>query len=152
MQVFLPFSSFEKSVSCLDNKRLGNQIYRECLTLIRGGWPYHPASKMWKGYESWLARYAICGLNELTQRGRHYPHHIETFANYLTPSWCSKNGINYYSKKPEWLGDERLHSSHRSALLYKDYAWYSQFLWLESPAVPYPNKRGTFSLPYYWPI
>ena len=39
MQVFLSYPDFEKSVQCLDSKRLGNQIYRECLIIIRGGWP-----------------------------------------------------------------------------------------------------------------
>ena len=48
MQTFLPYPSFSESMKCLDPKRLGNQVYRECLTLIRGGWSNHPIAKMWK--------------------------------------------------------------------------------------------------------
>lgn len=42
---------------------------------------------------------------------------------------------------PWWLGDERLHSSHRGRLLYKDPDWYSQFGWSEEPI-----ETG-----YWWP-
>lgn len=37
MQVFLPYPDLRASVSCLDPKRLGNQVYREAKTLISGG-------------------------------------------------------------------------------------------------------------------
>lgn len=57
MQTFLPYADFDESARALDPKRLGNQVYRECLTLIRGGWPNHPASRMWRGYECALACY-----------------------------------------------------------------------------------------------
>lgn len=138
MQVFLPYADLEKSVCCLDPKRLGNQVYRECLTIIRGGWLNHPVSKMWRGYECALARYALAGLEELSRRGRHYPHHISTFTAYLDAD----------NQTPPWFGDGRLHASHRAALLYKDYAWYSQFGWSEEPAIP--DSKGR--LPYFWAI
>lgn len=140
MQVFLPYPDFARSVSCLDPSRLGNQIYRECLTLVRGGWPNHPASRMWQGYEYWLCEYALEGLQELTRRGKHYPQHYETFER------LQKDFEK--SPLPWWLGDDRLHSSHRAALLYKDYRWYSQFGWTEE--TPIPNSKG--SLPYFWPV
>lgn len=132
MQVFLPYSDFQKSVQCLDPKRLGNQVYRECLTLIRGAWPNHPASKMWKGYEKSLARYALFGLKELSKRGRNYPHHIITFEEYLNRTGTEEN--------PPWLGNGRLHASHRSNLLRKNREWYGKFGWTESD-----------DLPYFWP-
>ena len=47
MQTFLPYPDFAKSARVLDPSRLGNQFYREGLTLLRGKWPNHPASKMW---------------------------------------------------------------------------------------------------------
>lgn len=141
MQVFLPYPSYENSVSVLDNKRLGNQIYRECLTLIRGGWRNHPCSKMWfPKYIHSLAEYALCGLNELKKRGRDYPHHRETFLHIFN------NSIN--TGEPAWFGDDRIHSSHRRALLYKNPEWYSQFGWTEQPDVP--NEQG--KLNYYWPV
>jgi hypothetical protein len=140
MQVFLPYPDLEKSVKCLDPKRLGNQVYRECLTLIRGGWKNHPCAKMWKGLEGWLAVYALFGLEELEKRGKSYPHHVKTVQNILEQH---SMGI----VPPEWFGDERLHSSHRAALLYKNYEWYSKFGWKESPAIP--DEKGR--LPYFWP-
>ena len=41
---------------------------------------------------------------------------------------------------PPWLGDERLHASHRSNLLRKEPGWYGAFGWREQP-----------DLPYWWP-
>lgn len=136
MQVFLPYSDFERSVACIDPKRLGNGVYREALTLIRGGWPNHPASKMWQNYKPALAMYALAGLDELQRRGRDYPHHRVTFSAYLSEPVVM----------PPWLGNEAFHASHRAALLYKNFAWYSQFGWSESPAVPDAKGR----LPYVW--
>jgi len=130
MQTFLPYEDFNKCAKVLDNKRLGNQAYRECLTLIRGKWPNHPASKMWRGHEYWLAKYALALLDELTKRGRHYPHHIATFKKYLAKK----------QPQPAWLGGP-IHASHRSNLLRKDPEHYGQFGWTE------PNN-----LPYFWPI
>ncbi len=137
MQVFLPYPSFVESVRCLDPKRLGNQIYREFLTLIRGGWPNHPVARMWVDYKSALATYALCGLAELSRRGYDYPHHCDTFKAYLSPETIL----------PPFVGDDRLHGSHRAALLYKNPEWYGRFGWSESPATPDINGR----LPYYWP-
>lgn len=137
MQTFLPYADFAQSAKSLDPSRLGNQAYRECKTLIGGGWKNHPAAKMWLGYESALARYALACFEELSARGRHYSTHIEHFTTLVVDD-----------RLPPWLGDERLHSSHRAALLCKDAVWYSQFGWSESAAVR--NEKG--SLPYFWPV
>lgn len=145
MQTFLPYSCLARSVSCLDPSRLGNQVYRECLTLIRGGWPHHPASRMWRGYEYHLAQYALYGLEELARRGRHYPEHVATFQA-LQVRYGLPNGRT--PPLPPWLGDERLHSSHRSVLLYKDYSYYSQFGWTEKAA--WPNAEGKVRC--WWPV
>lgn len=140
MQTFLPYPSFYESMKCLDLMRLGNQVYRECLTLIRGGWPNHPISKMWKGYEHALAKYALAGIEELLRRGRDYPHHRKTFEDYLQK--FPDTGL------PPWICNPELHSSHRSALLYKLPGWYNQFGWTEKPAIPDSDGR----LPYVWII
>jgi hypothetical protein len=137
MQIFLPYPDFARSVHCLDPRRLGNQIYRECLTLIRGGWPNHPVARMWADYRPAIAAYALCGLAELSQRGYDYPHHRDTFEQYLSPEIVL----------PPFVGDDRLHSSHRAALLFKNREWYGRFGWTELPAIP--DHKGR--LPYYWP-
>lgn len=134
MQIFLPYPSLKDSVSCLDPKRLGNQCYRECLTMIRGGWPHHRVSKMWKNYKHAMAQYALFGFEELDRRGRYYPHHILTFQNYLKE--FIDNGL------PPFIGDEAFHSSHRAALLSKNPEYYSRFNWKEEPKLDYiwPNQ------------
>ena len=38
---------------------------------------------------------------------------------------------------PPWLGDERVHASHRSNLLRKDKDFYSKYNWSESNDMPY---------------
>jgi hypothetical protein len=57
-----------------------------------------------------------------------------------------KNTMKFYEIPssivlPHWLGDERIHASHRSNLIRKDPAHYSQFNWSESADIP-----------YYWPV
>jgi hypothetical protein len=140
MQTFLPYRSFKMSMRVLDPSRLGNQVYREGMTLLRGGWPNHPASKMWRGYEPALALYLWAGVVELERRGRVYddrPWYHEL-----------RSHITHSCELPPWLGDEAIHSSHRSALLYKDPEWYGRFGWTEEPVGPHPI---TGKLQYIWP-
>lgn len=133
MQTFLPYSDYRESMRTLDPSRLGNQVYREGITLIRGGWTNHPASRMWRGHHYHLALYLIAGLDELAYRGRVY---LE----------CRSELYDFLDKLPDtgppsWLGDPAFHASHRSNLLRKDPIWYGKFGWTE------PND-----LPYVWPI
>ena len=130
MQTFLPYPSFTDSMACLDDSRLGNQVYREGMTLLRGGWPNHPASKMWNGYEAALAEYLICGAHELMRRGKDYrdrPWYDEI---------CEIRSTNPYIE-PVWLGDDEFHASHRSNLLRKDPVRYGQFGWTEPHDLEY---------------
>ena len=48
---------------------------------------------------------------------------------------------------PEWLGDEKIHKSHRMNLLRKDFKFYSP-LW-PSEAIQHANEIDSY--PYYWP-
>ena len=161
MQTFLPLPDYLQSMRRLDKYRLGNQVWREGLTLIRGGWEHHPARKMWQGHEHHLGKYLLAGLEVLKERsGKDYAEvraKIEAeMAKYPDTG------------APSWVGDEKFHASHRSNLLRKvneaiqkaveaidtdsprkDHfievathmkSWYSQFGWTE-PA----------DLPYVWP-
>lgn len=133
MQTFLPYPDYRRSMQCLDPSRLGNQCYRECVTLIRGKWPNHPASRMWQGHHYHLALYAFNGLLVLKdERGRHYPRWLDYFAEQME--------VLPDTGPPTWLGIERVHSSHRANLLRKDPQWYGRFGWTETPT------EG-----YYWP-
>lgn len=133
MQVFMPYPDLKTSVCCLDPKRLGNQIYREAKTLISGGWPNHPAAKIWANHKHALATYCLFGLEELRERGRYYPKWYDYFAAWArdTPD----TGL------PPIIGYEAFHSGHRAALLAKAPAWYSQFGWTE---IPEPDTKKAY--------
>lgn len=131
MQTFLPYPDVIDSLIVLDNKRLGKQrveayqIYL-ALTVPSYGWKHHPATLMWRGYESALIYYMNNCITEWVKRG---------FNNNMARG--NVGNVTF----PPWFGDERLHASHRSNLLRKDPVYYSQFQWTE------PND-----LPYYWPV
>lgn len=137
MQTFVPCVNVRDCMRVLDDRRLGNQVYREGMTLIRGGWPNHPAAKMWKDYEHALGWYLIAGVDELLERGK----------DYRDRPWCIElnefllDGPRFDDVQlPPWWGDDRVHSSHRANLLRKDPEHYEQFGWTETP------QEG-----YYWP-
>lgn len=132
MQTFLPYADFEASARCLDARRLGNQRL-EALIILRtlrrqtsGGWRRHPAVRMWRGHENALAAYLNAVCAEWARRG--YRNNIR------------RRRVKLPLTPPPWLGDERLHASHRSNLLRKDPGYYGRFGWREPP-----------DLPYYWP-
>jgi hypothetical protein len=63
MQTFLPYASFSESAKALDYKRLGKQRV-ECRQILRalehgGGWANHPATRLWRGYETALKAYSL---------------------------------------------------------------------------------------------
>ena len=132
MQTFLPYPNFKKSVEILDYKRLGKQRVEtfQVLNILLGrtstkGWVNHPVTKMWRGYESALQTYQNFTIQEWIKRG--YKNNMP-FESILVET-----------KMPPWIGDERLHRSHRSNLLRKDWEYYSVYF-NEDP-----------SLPYFWP-
>ena len=138
MQTFLPYPDFQKSAACLDNKRLGKQRV-ECLQILKAlsdpsyGWQKHPAVRMWINHSTALGMYAteICG--EWTRRGFR-----DTCLEKINATICIlPNNLHL----PSWLGNETFHASHRSNLLRKDFAHYSQFGW-----------REPSNLPYVWPV
>ena len=140
MQVFLPYPDLRASVCCLDPKRLGNQIYREAKTLITGGWPNHPAAKIWADYHWQLANYALEGLRELEKRGSYYPKWFDFF-------WKIKDSMAVPNVSlPPIIGYEPFHAGHRAALLVKDPEWYSQFGWTETPE-PDTKRAYIWTLP-----
>lgn len=147
MQTFLPMLSFEGSARCLDRARLNKQR-SECLTLVNAclgreaispvnrtkpfnpaAWRNHSATRMWRGCEFALADYGREVCLEWRRRG-YVDNLLPRFEEFIF-SWggdCSS---------PWWLGDERLHSSHRAALLAKNLDWYSRFGWLDEPRINY---------------
>ena len=140
MQTFVPYPHLRESVACLDNKRLGNQVYREGLTLLNGGWANHPASKMWRGHEHHLALYCLAGACEMQARVyKGTGPWKESIADKWTIYFAKE--LKKYSDTglPCWWGNEAVHISHQSNLLRKDPWHYSQFF----------NVRK--DIPYVWP-
>lgn len=133
MQTFLPYPDYEQSAKCLDNKRLGKQrietlqIVRACLYEYKA-WTNHPITRMWRDHEGSLATYGLIICEEWRRRG------FKDTVRFDLDSY-----LNYPTTSPSWLGDERVHRSHRSNLIRKDPLFYTN--WDE------PND-----LPYFWPI
>jgi hypothetical protein len=137
MQTFLPYASFAETARCLDNKRLGKQRV-EVLQILNAltkpeakGWKNHPATLMWKGHEGALVRYGVVICEEWTGRGFR-----DTVRDKLLAF-----GFSIEAPDPGWIGDERIHASHRASLLRKDNDFYRRHGWTDDP-----------DLPYHWPV
>lgn len=141
MQTFLPYADFEKSMKCLDYRRLGKQRVeaKQLLDLLRRvqkitkderyvSWSNHPAARMWQGYEDALASYTNEAIIEWVRRG---------YVNSMQLEKLPREKI----VMPWWMGQKRFHSSHRSRLLAKEPTYYGQFGWKETP-----------DQPYFWPV
>lgn len=137
MQTFLPYPSFEETAAILDYRRLGKQRVEafQIHTIItqpdyRGHWANHPAVKMWRGYEHALKLYVNTMIAEWVRRG---------YRNTMLIYAIDRESDDILL--PWWLGDPLFHDSHKSNLLRKFPAYYSQFHW------DVPDD-----LPYVWPV
>lgn len=134
MQTFLPFPDFKESIEVLDYRRLGKQRVEtfQVLNILLGrtaskGWVNHPVTRMWRGFEEALKVYQNITIAEWIKRG---------YNNNMSFESIDEPNIIM----PFWLGDERIHRSHRSNLLRKDFNYYSQFF--SEPT----------DLEYYWAV
>lgn len=143
MQTFLPLPSFESSAACLDYRRLGKQRVEAKQLLIAIGvpvgehearpgssWGNHPAARMWRGWEPALAAYGAAVCREWRSRG---------YKDSLLDQFLA---IDDDGRRPDWLGDDDLHASHRSNLLRKLPEHYGRLGWSESPDLPYVWPEG----------
>jgi len=162
MQTFVPLTgSFEEIASVLDNKRLNKQAlegWQILMTLLEldpqgehrvpKGWVNHPAVKMWRGYEVALYNYIQAMVAEWKKRG--FKSTIGDKATATIMRAYSLGIIDTPSSTPRWIGEmelfKQIASSHRVALLNKDYEWYSQFGWAEDKGI----RPETYD--YIWPI
>jgi len=148
VQTFLPHPDFEESARALDLKRLGKQRV-ECIQVVRGltrsgyGWRHHPAVKMWRGFEEALGRYGVTCCEVWTEL-----EFADTCAATIVAD-LQESGVTRLRSQaeldragalPPWLGDERFHLAHQSALVRKD----PEFYRARFPGVP-------DDLPYVWP-
>ena len=131
MQTFLPYPSFDESITCLDKRRCWKQVI-ECDQILSVllhktlGWKNHPAVKQWQNYENALKLYRnICLTHCIIF------HKISTQKELYTIE---------YVIFPHWLGNQKYHDSHKSNLLRKDFNFYSKYGW---------NIQNNLS--YFWP-
>jgi hypothetical protein len=145
MQTFLPYPSFLASAHALDRQRLGKQRV-ETLQILRAlelpdyGWQNHPVVRMWRGRTPALVRYGLDCVRVWAARG-HGDSTAEQIAEFAP--WVrelTQDDLRRQSLLPSWLGDERLHRSHRSQLIGKAPELYRS-LFPETPE----------GLDYFWP-
>lgn len=155
MQTFLPYPNFRKTAKCLDYRRLGKQRV-EVLQLLNTflpsykskAWVNHPARLMWKNNIISLGLYGLIICDEWISRGYKdtcYDKIMKITFDYaeINFPWKYNRLLNRamhllcLEVKPEWLGREDFHASHRSNLLRKDPEWYGQYGWTESSDLPY---------------
>lgn len=137
MQTFLPYPNFHVTAEVLDYRRLGKQRVEtwQILNALRGeskGWVNHPATRMWRGYESALVEYGIVMCNEWIRRG-----YNDTMRERFLPLFKHTGTFDY----PWWLGMPELHLSHQSNLVRKDAVYYRPH---------FPTVAS--DLEYVWPV
>lgn len=163
MQTFIPLATtdYQAIAKTLDNRRLNKQAlegWQILMTLLEldpqgnhripKGWVNHPAVKMWRGHESSLYMYVLEMVEEWKSRGFN-----STIGDKATKTirvaWDNVL-TDVEPTVPEWMSNtdelEVIASTHRQALLVKDYEWYSQFDWPEDTGVA-PTEYT-----YVWPI
>lgn len=152
MQTFLISDSTDFSVTAqaLDNKRLNKQALEAWQIMLTNlqldpsgnfrkpkGWVNHPAVKMWRGYEPTLFVYIEAMVKEWIERG--YSSTILDKASKTLKTGFDKKLIKNVFGVPYWMRDQILFSnivaSHRTALLVKNYDWYSRYGWSEDSGV-----------------
>ena len=141
MQTFMPYHSYLQVAETLDYRRLGKQRVEAMqthnqLTKGKGGYPHHPITKMWKGFESSLAEYTNIMITEWIARG------YKNTMKYIVccSDWKGKNHVECFHIKPDWVYNGSLRLSHQSNLLRKDYEYYRHHF----------NTDISINLPYIW--
>jgi hypothetical protein len=145
MQTFLPYPDFARSAAVLDVPRLGKQRV-ETLQILRAlelfdyGWGNHPAVRMWRGHTPALVCYGLTFARVWTGAGR-----ADTTAAQIAefaPDVAERPQSELVAEglMPPWWGDERIHRSHRAALVRKNPEFY----------VPVFGELDD-QMPYFWP-
>jgi hypothetical protein len=149
MQTFLPYEDFERTAAVLDARRLGKQRVEviqivRALTVPTYAWKSHPAVLMWKGHEEALGSYGMAVVERWLQLG-----FGDTCAETIRADLAAAGveslrpqpALRAAGALPWWLGDERLHRSHRSSLLRKDPGHYGPH---------FPDESS--DIEYWWPV
>jgi hypothetical protein len=131
MNVFVPFTEFDRCAAFLDDARLnkqlaeGAQIMRQIDIWPHGAWSHHPAIMSWVGHLD--ALFAYLHAVELERHIRGFRTHRE-WLNILDKFVEFEVGMPF--DYPTWWGEPAVHKSHYDNLLLKfaghphgDYVW-----------------------------
>lgn len=131
MQTFVPYADVNESASVLDNKRLNKQLLegRQIYNIIAGnrttgGWVRHPAVLMWRNYDMGLYSYLTAMRDECESRGISWEKNWLAIEDIHNNNWHRGDSV----VMPPWIGDERIHQSHRNNLYRKDPEYYAEFV------------------------
>ena len=137
MQTFLPYPDFQKCAKVIDNKRLWKQILEANQLIqiiknkkIKSYWRGKSTYRMWEDDSHALRYYRDCFVKEWLKRRLKIPPKIIIDDMCYMPDWMIKENKQI----------DKICSSHRAALLKKNFEHYSQFGWKEKPEIN-----------YYWP-
>lgn len=150
MQTFITSDTgnYVETAWALDRLRLNKQAlegWQILLTLLEldpngehrtpKGWVNHPAVKMWRDCEFALYEYIMAMVTEWKNRGYQTTIGDKATAT-MRVAWENNLLPNHFvDNRPKWMVDpERMKliaSSHRTALLAKNYEYYSQLGWAE---------------------
>lgn len=146
MQTFLPSPDFARTAEILDDRRLGKQRV-EVLQILnamhrtRGGWVNHPATRMWRGYESALVAYGLAVIDVWTRKGGADTVREKILSHLHGEPVRTQRELAALGMLPPWLGRVDLHRAYRSALVRKMPEHYRAL---------FPDVVD--DLPYVWPV
>lgn len=151
MQTFVPHPDVRACAVVLDNRRLGKQRLegRQILTVnvaVLAGedpaelmWGNRPAVEMWRGHELRLISYTRAVCAEWVARGFKDTQAIQLLETELTLR--RQFGSTLSDSWPPWWGNDTIHASHRSALLFK--GWLDETLsWIDGPVDHWLKANG----------
>lgn len=128
MQTFVPFPSFAETAACLDRQRLGKQRLetKQILQTLLGeieGWPNHPATTAWEGYEEGLAVYGLYVSAEWRERG----YKDNQFVWFQEKRLELRTHRRRFTKFPPWVSDTAVNIAYQELLMWKDPDHYAGF-------------------------
>lgn len=131
MQTFLSEPTFAESAAVLDNARLNKQLLegRQMLNALAGnqkGFLNHPATNMWRGYETTFVSYLRIVAMECARRDISAQNNWDAIA-----AIYMDNFEDSYTEPPWWKPSReknRIMLSHRANLYNKDPEHYAQYL------------------------
>ena len=98
---------------------------------------------MWRNYDNALYLYLIAVKDACVARDISVNKNWDAITDMHKRNWFRGNGI----VMPPWLGDERVHLSHRQNLYNKDPKYYKQF---QQDALK-PKSNCCDKCNYFWP-